>query len=238
MAVLQSTVIRRLDAARAIRLAELSLIPLSNNAVAAITWRTGLDLYPLLAVGLYLYAVTRHLKTAREAFRWQWSSVGLGAGAALVMGIPSLLFFVHPVLVGSIHDGPLAQASISSVNGLLRRLLVDLPVMTALIEELIFRSLLFVPLGSLRRTLAMNAGLFTLWHGVAAYTSVQATSLGHSPGVLLLSYAGALGSVFVGGLVFAFVRWKTGSFLYSTLTHWLTDALILVALWGVSHLGW
>lgn len=238
MAVLQSTAIRRLDTARAIRLAELSLIPLSNNVVAAITWRTGLDLYPLLALGLYLYAVARHLRTARDAFRWRWSSVGLGAGAALVMGIPSLLFLVHPVLVGSVQDGPLAQASISSINGLLRRLLVDLPVMTALIEEFVFRSLLFAPLGSLRRTFVVNAGLFTVWHGVAAYTSVLATPLGHSPGLLLLSYAGALGSVFVGGLVFAFVRWKTGSFIYSALTHWLTDALILVALWGVGHLGW
>ncbi|HEU5441655.1 MAG TPA: CPBP family intramembrane glutamic endopeptidase [Ktedonobacterales bacterium] len=153
------------------------------------------------------------------------------------MGIPSLLFFVHPVLVGSVQDVPLAQASISSINGLMRRLLVDLPVMTALIEELVFRSLLFAPLGSLRRTLVVNAGLFTVWHGVAAYTSVLDTPLSHSPG-LMLSYAGALGSVFVGGLVFAFVRWKTGSFIYSALTHWLTDALILVALWGVSHLSW
>ncbi|HEU5441654.1 MAG TPA: hypothetical protein VFU88_20385 [Ktedonobacterales bacterium] len=37
MAVLQSTVIRRLDTAGAIRLAELLLISLSNNVVAAIT---------------------------------------------------------------------------------------------------------------------------------------------------------------------------------------------------------
>jgi membrane protease YdiL (CAAX protease family) len=56
--------------------------------------------------------------------------------------------------------------------------------------------------------------------------------------LLLLAYGGALASVFVGGIVFALVRHKTGSFVYAALTHWLCDAAIVVALFGTAHFGW
>lgn len=238
MSVVSVSVTKRPNLARAIRIAELVAIPLSNNLVAFITWRTGLALYPLLAAVLYTYVISRHLGSLKAQFQWHWRSVGLATAGGLALALPALLFFIHPVLVSNVQNGPAAAASVSSVNELLRRLLVDLPFMTAIIEELVFRSLLFVGVGGVRRTVLLNAGLFTVWHVVAGFTAVQATALAHAPLMLTLSYVGALASVFVGGIVFALVRIKTGSFLYSALAHWLTDAIIIVALFGTAHLGW
>jgi len=33
------------------------------------------------------------------------------------------------------------------------------------------------------------------------------------------------------GVVFALVRWKTGSFVYSALAHWVVLGLITLAMW-------
>ena len=222
----------------AVGLPQLILIPLSNNIVALITWRWGLDLFPVLAGVLYTYIGVRHLDTLDWGFRWSKTSVRIAVYAALALAIPSLLFFLHPVLVPSIPSGSPAKVSISAVNGLLGHVLITLPVMTAIIEELAFRHHLFVATSSLLRTLLLNSFLFTAWHGVAAFTAVQGTSLGHSPWLLILSYIGSLAAVFVGGMVFGFVRHITGSFVYSALTHWMTDSVIVIALWGATYLHW
>ena len=219
-------------------LVPLILIPLSNNLVALITWRWGLDLYPVLAAALYTYIGVRHLDTLDLGFRWSRRAVLLAILAGLALAVPSLLFFLHPVLVSSIRSGPHPPVTVAVVNGLLRRVLIDLPVLTAIIEELVFRHYLYFVAGTLRRTVLLNSFLFTVWHGVAAFTAVQGTSFGHQTGLLFLAYVGALASVFVGGVVFALVRYTTGSFAYSALTHWLTDSIIVIALWGVTYLGW
>lgn len=80
MAVTPTTAAKRIDTARVVRLAELAALPLSNNLVALITWRTGLDLYPVLAAALYNYVLARHLRTLGAQFRWRWRSVGFAVG--------------------------------------------------------------------------------------------------------------------------------------------------------------
>ena len=238
MAVTPVTAAKRIDAARVVRLAELTVIPLSNNVVALVTWRTGLDLYPVLAVVLYTYVIARHLKSVVAQFRWSWRSVRLAVVAGLGLALPPLVFFVHPLLVPRIQDGPVSALSVGLVDNLLRYVLVYVPVMTAIVEELVFRSYLFVFASTTRRTILINAGVFTVWHLVAGFTTVQTTALGHAPVTFLISYVGALASVFVAGVVFIIVRLKTGSFVYSALAHWLTDSVMIVALWGAAHLGW
>lgn len=238
MAVTPTTTAKRSDLSRVMRMAELAAIPLSNNLVALVTWRTGLDLYPVLAAALYTYVLARHLRTLGAQFHWSWRAVRLAIGAGLALALPALLFFVHPILVSNIQGGAVTGVSADAINNLLRRVLVYLPVMTAIIEELVFRSYLLVAAATMRRTVLISAGLFTAWHVVAGFIAVQATTLGHTSVMLLFSYLGALASVFVGGVVFALVRLKTGSFVYSALAHWLTDAVMIVALWGAAHLGW
>jgi membrane protease YdiL (CAAX protease family) len=229
---------RRIQVARAVRIAELCLVPLSNDVVALITLRYGLDLFPLLAAALYSYVGMRHLRLLGLAFHWSWQSVRFAAIAGALLAIPSLLFLMHPILVGRVTTGPVTPVTVGAVNGLMRGVLISVPVLTVIIEELVFREFLYFETRSLPRTLVVNALLFTVWHGIAALTAVQGTAFGGSLGLLLLSYGSALGSVFVGGIVFAFVRHRTGSFVYSALTHWLTTTAILLALFGAAHFGW
>ena len=76
-----------------------------------------------------------------------------------------------------------------------------------------------------------NAGIFTLWHLVVNARTVLATNFAASPLLLMGSYVGSLATIFVGGVVFALVRWRTGSFVYSALTHWIVVGLMTLAMW-------
>lgn len=234
MQALYAALAGRVRIARAIWIAELCLIPLSNNLVALIQWRTSLDLFPVLAALLYSYIAFRHLQTLPFGFAFTWRGVAWGAAAGAALALPVLVFFAHPILVGSIAYQPITSLS---VNGLIHRLLVDLPILTAIVEELAFRHWLYFEVASLPRTLLFNALLFTVWHGVAGFIAVYDTEIKQGFGIFLLAYAGSLLAVFVGGVVFAFVRHKTGSFVYSALTHWLSDAVIVLAIWGTAHVG-
>jgi membrane protease YdiL (CAAX protease family) len=215
-------------------IAELCLIPISNDVVALITWQTGLDLYPVLAATLYTYIGIRHLRILPFGFVWSRRSLAVGTIAGLSLAVPPLIFFLHPLFVSSVDYGPVANMTI---NGLLRYLMMDLPFLTAFLEELVFRHWLYFEMKSAVRTILFNATIFTAWHGVAAFTAVAATSYGSDAGLLWLSYAGSLGAVFVSGIVFAIVRHMTGSFVYSALAHWLCDASLIMIIWMVAHLG-
>ncbi len=219
---------------RIIWIAELCLIPLSNNLVALITWRTGLDLYPILAAALYAYIGIRHLRILPFGFVWGRRRLAVGTVAGLALAAPPVIFFLHPLGVSSVAYGPVAHMSL---NGLLRYLVIDLLFLTAIIEEMVFRHWLFFEMKSPVRTILFNAGIFTVWHGVAAFTAVAATHYGRSAGLLLLSYGGALAAVFVGGAVFAGVRHITGSFVYSVLAHWLCDAPFVIVIWATARIG-
>ncbi len=237
MAATPVTITKRIDVARVVRLAELTAIPLSNNLVAWVTWRTGLDLYPVLAAVLYVYVLARH-KTLSKEFHWNWRSARFAILAGLGLGVPPLLFFVHPVLVSHIQSGPVTSVSVDSIDALLRRVLVFIPMLTAIVEELVFRSYIFVTASTTRRTILINLGVFISWHLVAAYTTVQTTTLGHTPFLFLISYIGALAAVAVAGVVFIVIRLKTGSFVYSAIAHWITDSVMIIALFGAAHIRW
>lgn len=219
---------------RLVWIAELLLIPLSNNVVALITWRYHLDLFPVLAAILYTYIGIRHLRILPFGFVWSVRSLIIGALAGLLLALPPIIFFLHPIFVSNVDYGPVANMS---VNGLIRYTLMDLPFLTAIIEELVFRHWLFFEAKSPLRTILINASLFTVWHGVAGFIAVGATQFGKSFPTLLLSYLGSLAAVFVGGVVFAWVRHTTGSFVYSALTHWLSDAAIVLAIWIAARIG-
>lgn len=215
-------------------IAELCLIPLSNNVVAFITWKTGLDLFPVLAATLYTCIGVRHLRILPFGFVWSRRSLVIGILAGLALAAPAIIFFIHPFFVSNVDYGPIAHMTVS---GVMRYTLMDIPFLTAIVEELVFRHWLFFEAKSPVRTILFNATIFTAWHGVAGFVAVAATQFGGTSGLLALAYIGSLASVFVGGVVFAWVRHITGSFVYSTLTHWLSDASIVLVIWTLAHIG-
>jgi len=189
-----------------------------------------------LAVGLYITpGLTEWLRSRGVALAWRprWRPTALAAAAGLALVIPSVLFFAVASAHGGVGYAPIPALPVRS---LLLREVIEIPLLTALVEELVFRQYLFRAFarGGMPATVLINAGIFTLWHLVVTARTVLATNFAASPLLLVGSYLGSLVTVFIGGVVFALVRWRTGSFVYSALTHWLVDGLITLAVWALS----
>ncbi|HEV2460627.1 MAG TPA: CPBP family intramembrane glutamic endopeptidase [Ktedonobacterales bacterium] len=218
--------------------AELGVLLLAGNLANLVSWRLG---YPInsgpvtivLACALYAYigpAVWRERRYRMHALRRPLRSFVFALGAAAALTAPSLVFLWISATHGGLHY---PQIQSLSVHALLVRVLVEIPLLTALVEELVFRQYLLVRFASSTtlRTLAGNVLIFTLWHLVVTLRTVMDTSYARDPWLLALSYLGALGTIAIGGAVFALVRLRTGSFLWSALSHWATDALLTIATW-------
>lgn len=193
-----------------------------------------------------------------QKINFKWDKLLIAVGAGLAITLPPMLFFLFPVVVGDLGYNPIKDISL---NELLYRTLLSVPLFTAIPEELLFRSyfydkprassfelrtkessqpsaISFSPkLSKLQslfinyQSLIFNVVIFTLWHLVVVARTVLDTNLSDNIFLGLLSYAGALAAVAVGAAVFWLVRWKTGSFWYSALTHWLNVALMNWVIW-------
>src|SRR6185437_1117006 len=112
---------------RLVWIAELCLIPLSNNVVAFITWKTSLDLFPVLAAVLYTYIGIRHLRILPLGFVWNRRSLMIGTLAGLALAAPAIIFFIHPFFVSNLDYGPIAHMTPS---GVISYTLLDIPFLT------------------------------------------------------------------------------------------------------------
>lgn len=218
----------------------LIAILLAGNAASALSWRFGVPVNTgpfsvALALGLYAavgWVEWRRSRISVRAWRPRWRPSALAVGAGLALALPSVLFFAIAAAHGGVGYSPIPALT---VPALLVRELVEIPLLTALLEELVFRQYVFRAFtrNTMLATVLINAGIFTLWHLVVTARTVLATSFAGSPLLLAGSYLGALATVFVGGVVFALVRWRTGSFLYSALTHWFVVGAITLAVWAL-----
>ncbi len=221
----------------ALRWLALAAILLVGNLANALSWRFAVPINTgvfsvALATGLYIAPGWNELRRwgmAVPAWRVNWRSIALAIGAGLALAIPSVAFLA----ITSAHGGSGSPIQTLSAPSLLVRELVEIPLLTAFVEELVFRQFvyrLFIQ-KSLIATLLINAGLFTLWHLVVNARTVLATHFAVSPLLDVGAYLGSLVTIFVGGVVFALVRWRTGSFVYSALTHWIVVGLLTLAVW-------
>ncbi len=188
-----------------------------------------------LAIGLYVYVYLRLAPAERVALlaaAWppRARPVVVAVVAGLALAIPSLLFLVVSVVHGM---PPLSAIKSLSVGGLVVRLLIEIPLLTALVEELVFRQYLYRQFlaATPAKTVVLNAAIFTLWHLVVTLRTVIEAHYTQQTLLLAGAYLGALLSIFVGGVIFAIVRIKTGSFGYATISHWLADGLITLGTW-------
>lgn len=215
-------------------LAELGVILLLGNLASLLSWLWNLPVNAspvniALAVGIYLFVFWRYrppLAPTKPNLR----SLGLALGMGLLLSLPPLLFFKFPVLVSNLDYSPIKNLPASEV---FYRVFISIPLFTALSEELLFRHYIYdqSKVTRLSAILGLNALIFTLWHLVVVMRTVLDTSLSQNFFLTGLSYLGALISVFVGGVAFAFVRQRTGNFYYSALTHWLNVAFMTLAIW-------
>lgn len=156
---------------------------------------------------------------------------GLHRGAKLG-GVGSLLVgATYAVLLGSGRtDDLLSDLRLSrlSTRGTLWRLLVQIPVGTALAEEVVFRGVLPLFLRSPRHPAwaspAIASALFGLWHLLPAHEEASANHT--APGRRM---AGTVVSTTIGGAILHRLRTRTGHVAAPVALHFATNGLGLLA---------
>lgn len=109
--------------------------------------------------------------------------------------------------------------------------LVRVPLGTVALEEVAFRGVLPAVLAvriGLGRAVAISAGLFGLWHvlpslGLGDVNPVAAEAIGQASVVVPVSMA--VLSTAVGGVMFWWLRHRSGSLLAPALAHWATNGM-------------
>jgi membrane protease YdiL (CAAX protease family) len=181
------------------------------------------------------------------------SAWGILIGAALAL-VPVAFIVLAPYVTGEpIEYGDITEFSRREIAV---RLGFTIPVRTALFEELAFRGVLyayflraFAPAstrgaggGGLSdlvsgarsadgRAILWSSFVFMLWHVVISTRTVADSNVVDSLWLVPPAVLVALAGTFIGGLVFAWLRWRTGSAAGPLFVHWLTVALMSLAAW-------
>lgn len=160
---------------------------------------------------------------------WRATFVGLAAGSAIALVGVLGLQVAALVIGGPVVYDPLRDVTATDLGG---HLFLFLPVGTVVPEEVAFRGTLVGLLRARGARVALlgSAAAFALWHAAVAVVTVNATTIAPSPW-LVPAIAGALGVVFAGGLVLAWLRLRTGTLASTISAHWAFNATLLVGLW-------
>jgi len=127
-----------------------------------------------------------------------------------------------------------------AVPALLYATLVRIPFGTVLLEETLFRGVL-LGLGLRqwppRMAVAWSSALFGLWHvlpagGLAGYNPAVAGTL-HGAGGRLLVTAAAVAASALAGVVFCWLRLRSGSLVAPVMLHTATNSLAYATAWAL-----
>lgn len=163
-------------------------------------------------------------------------SAMFGLVLSLLAAIPPVLFIV---LAPLFNGGPVEAPDITERSGawLAYFLLFRQPVGTALFEEVAFRAALYgawLRVGGDKAAILVTSVTFALWHCVITSRTVIDSGVVETPlataGGVLVSLVG----LFIGGLIFAYLRWHTRSIAAAVVAHWLIVALMTVAVWAMA----
>ena len=164
--------------------------------------------------------------TKRLAVEW-----GKGTVWGLLMAVIPIFFFLRPVVLAR----PVEHPTYTNLTlwTWLRLVLVEIPFLTALPEEVAWR-------GALEPRLVAHLGPWRgiIWSNVAfglAHFAVTRANTGIvGQGALLprwLLILGGMTATGVGGAVFSFVRAQTGSLVGAIAAHWAVNATMSTALY-------
>lgn len=190
-----------------------------------------------LMAALLAWAVTLARLTVHEmglGLRSAPGSAAFGGMLSVVAAVPPVAFFA---LAPLFNGGPVEASEITERSGaeMALFLLFRQPVGTALFEEVAFRGVLYGlwrRAGGDRAALLATSGVFSLWHVVITSRTVAESGVVSGPPAVALGVTVSLAGLFVGGLIFAYLRWHTGSIAAAVVAHWLIVASMTVAIWA------
>jgi membrane protease YdiL (CAAX protease family) len=162
------------------------------------------------------------------------ASAALGGALSIAAALPPVLFIaLAPLFAG----GPVeSDVTGYSGAGMAYFLAFRQPVGTALFEEVAFRGVLYGAwqrAGGDRLALIATALAFAAWHLVITSRTVAASGVVDAPWAVAAGVAVSLAGLFIGGLLFAYLRWHTNSVAAPAMAHWLIVALMSAAVWAV-----
>ena len=154
----------------------------------------------------------------------RYGGLAFGAVTAVV-----LLGLVIPVTRHAFHS---TRADITA-GQLLLQVLVTIPLGTVVVEELAFRGavlgLLRLAMPTVWAVVACSV-LFGLWHVPAVLGAASG-----SHGQVLAAAAGTFVATFAAGVVFCWLRIRSGSLLAPAMAHLATNTVALIVAWLVVH---
>lgn len=190
-----------------------------------------------LMVGLLAWALGRARLTVLEIGLDPRNAPGsalFGLVLSVVAAIPPVAFIV---LAPLFNDGSVEAPDITerSGAGMACFLLFRQPVGTALFEEVAFRGVLYGAwqrVGGDRAALLATSATFSLWHLVITSRTVAESGVVSGPPMVAGGVIVSLAGLFIGGLIFAYLRWHTRSIAAPTVVHWLVVAFMTVMVWA------
>ncbi len=159
------------------------------------------------------------------------AAIGVACGAAIALAGVLALQLASLIVGGPVVYDPLRDVTEAD---LLRHILFFLPFGAVLPEEIAFRGTLFGLLRGrgARAAVLGSAAAFALWHAAVAIVTVGETTVAAPSPWFLPAIIGALAVVFVGGVVLAWLRLRTGTLATTIAAHWVFNATLLVGLWA------
>lgn len=161
----------------------------------------------------------------------------LGLAAAVVATVPAVLYFLFPIGLGadSIDYETFAD---DSVGDFVFWATVRYPVHAAVFEEVLFRGVLLAlairALGA-SRAIVFSAAVFAAWHIVVDYSTMSNSNVADDDFFFAFAQVGALAALFVGGLVLAAIRHRSGSLAAPIVFHWLAVVAMNATLFSQSR---
>jgi tRNA pseudouridine32 synthase/23S rRNA pseudouridine746 synthase len=156
-----------------------------------------------------------------------------GLVLSLLAAAPPVLFIL---LAPLFNDGPVEAAEITGRSGaaMAYYLAFRQPVGTALFEEVAFRGVLYAAwwrAGGDRLAFWASAAVFGAWHVVITSRTVAESGVVDAPVMVALGVVVSLAGLVAGGLIFAYLRWHTGSIAAAVTAHWLVVAAMSLTVW-------
>ncbi len=159
---------------------------------------------------------------------------GSAAYIVISLAIASTIFI--PVAKGFLSDKRVIRLS---TRQFLYKTLVNLPLGTVFLEEIIFRGVMLALLMQDFTTInsvLISSLLFGLWHILPAYTSVATNgSLKLTKKPALPVIAGTVFITFVAGIGFSWLRLASGSILAPMFAHYATNSGGLITSWWLHN---
>lgn len=160
----------------------------------------------------------------------------IGAVLSVIAAVPPVLFIaLTPLVTGDPVDVP--EISDRSGAQMASFLLFRQPIGTALFEEVAFRGVLYAAwarAGGDKAAVLATSTVFSVWHVVITGRTVAESGVVEGLPLVVPGVIVALIGLFIGGLLFAYLRWHTQSIAAATVAHWLIVAFMAITVWSMA----